>query len=172
MTVGDLCAAAIEVSDNTAANLLLAQVGQAAGLTRFIRSLGNQVTRLDRIEPELNSALPADPRDTTSPAAMLDSMERLLAGDILSVASRTQLISWLEQSTTGKNRLRAGFPAGWRAGDKTGTGSHGATGDLGIFWPPGKRPILIAAYVMEGNATADERERAIAAVGRLAAQVF
>ena len=169
MTVGDLCAAAIEVSDNTAANLLLAQIGKAAGLTKFIRSLGNRVTRLDRIEPDLNSALPGDPRDTTSPAAMVDSMEKLLVGNTLSAATRAQLVAWLEKSTTGKNRLRAGFPASWRAGDKTGTGAHGAMGDVGIFWPPNKAPILIAAYIMEGIASADEREQAIAAVGRIVA---
>jgi beta-lactamase class A len=172
MTVGDLCAAAIELSDNTAANLLLAQIGGAAGLTLFIRSLGNQVTRLDRIEPDLNSALAGDPRDMTSPAAILDSMEKLLTGSALSTASSTQLISWMEKCTTGKNRLRAGFPTAWRAGDKTGTGEHGAVGDIGIFWPPGKPPILVAAYVMEGNATTAEREQAIAAVGQLAAQVL
>jgi beta-lactamase class A len=172
MTVADLCAAAIGVSDNTAANLLLAQVGGPAGLTHFIRSLGNQVTRLDRIEPGLNSALPGDPRDTTSPAAMVNSMQKLLTGDVLSAASKTQLAAWLEQSTTGKNRLRAGIPPDWRAGDKTGTGERGAIGDVGIFWPPNRKPILIAAYVMEGNATRDQREQAIAAVGRLAAQVL
>jgi beta-lactamase class A len=175
MTVGDLCAAAVEVSDNTAANLLLAQIGGAAGLTKFIRSLGNRVTRLDRIEPDLNSALPGDVRDTTSPAAMVDSMEKLLVGDALSTTGRAQLAAWLEQSTTGKKRLRAGFPAGWRAGDKTGTGLRGAIGDIGIFWPPNKlnkAPILVAAYVMEGNASADEREQAIAAVGRLVADML
>jgi beta-lactamase class A len=172
MTVGDLCAAAVELSDNTAANLLLAQIGGPAGLTQFIRSLGNQVTRLDRIEPDLNTAMAGDPRDTTSPAAMLDSMEKLLTGSALSTVSSTQLISWMEQCTTGKNRLRAGFPANWRAGDKTGTGEHGAVGDIGIFWPPGKSPILVAAYIMEGNAPAHEREQAIAAVGQLAAQTL
>jgi beta-lactamase class A len=181
MTVGDLCAAAIEVSDNTAANLLLAQIGGAAGLTKFIRTLGDQVTRLDRIEPDLNSALPGDERDTTSPAAMVDSMEKLLVGNALSPATRAQLASWLEQSTTGKNRLRAGFPADWRAGDKTGTGARGAIGDVGIFWPPDKSikldklsksrkaPILVAAYIMEENVAADEREQAIAEVGRIIA---
>jgi beta-lactamase class A len=172
MTVGDLCAAAIELSDNTAANLLLEQIGGPAGLTEFIRSLGNHVTRLDRNEPDLNSALPGDPRDTTSPAAMVDSMLRLLTGDALSPASRGRLSSWLEQSTTGKKRLRASMPADWRAGDKTGTGSRGAVGDIGIFWPPAKAPILVAAYVMEGNANTDERELAIAAVGRLVAQAL
>jgi beta-lactamase class A len=185
MTVGDLCAAAVEVSDNTAANLLLAQMGGPAGVTKSIRSLGNQVTRLDRIETDLNSALPGDVRDTTSPAAMVDSMEKLLVGDALSAASRTQLVAWLELSTTGGKRLRAGFPAGWRAGDKTGTGSRGAVGDIGIFWPPSKSnkvptknapingaPILVAVYVMEGSASADEREQAIAAVGRLVASML
>jgi beta-lactamase class A len=172
MTVGDLCAAAIGASDNTAANLLLAQVGGPAGLTHFIRSLGNQVTRLDRIEPALNSALSGDPRDTTSPDAILDSMQKLLTCSVLSAVNQTQLAAWLEKSTTGSKRLRAGIPADWRAGDKTGTGERGAIGDVGIFWPPNRKPILIAAYVMEGNATRDQREQAIATVGRLAAQVL
>jgi beta-lactamase class A len=172
MTVGDLCAAAVEVSDNSAANLLLAQIGGPAGLTAFIRSLGNQVTRLDRTEPDLNSALPGDPRDTTSPAAMVDLMRKLLVGSALSAASQKQLTAWMEHSTTGGRRLRAGFPKDWRAGDKTGTGERGAMGDVGVFWPPGKPPILIAAYVMEGNTSRDVREQAIANVGRLAAQLL
>lgn len=172
MTVGDLCAAAVEQSDNTAANLLLAWIGGPAGLTRFVRSLGNQITRLDRTEPELNSAVPGDPRDTTSPAAMLETMEKLLAGSTLSALSRTQLTTWLEGNKTGMARLRAGVPANWRAGDKTGTGAHGALGDIGIFWSPQKPPILIAAYLMEGNGSAGDRERAFASVGQLAAKAF
>jgi beta-lactamase class A len=162
----------VEVSDNSAANLLLAQIGGPAGLTAFIRSLGNQVTRLDRTEPDLNSALPGDPRDTTSPAAMVDLMRKLLVGSALSAASQKQLTAWMEHSTTGGRRLRAGFPKDWRAGDKTGTGERGAMGDVGVFWPPGKPPILIAAYVMEGNTSRDVREQAIANVGRLAAQLL
>jgi beta-lactamase class A len=167
MTVGELCAAAVEVSDNTAANLLLAEVGGPIGLTEFIRSLRDEVTRLDRTEPELNSALPGDPRDTTSPEAMLDSMTKLLTGDALSAASRARLTAWLEASTTGKDRLRAGFPSGWRAGDKTGTGERGTMGDLGIFWPPERKPILVAAYVTECSASREKQEQAIAAVGRV-----
>lgn len=172
MTVGDLCAAAISVSDNTAANLLLAQIGGPGGLTAFIRSLGDQVTRLDRIEPNLNDAIPGDARDTTSPGAMVDSMQKLLTGEGLSAKSRAQLASWMEKSSTGGNRLRAGVPADWRAGDKTGTGENGAIGDIGIFWPPNKAPILIATYVMEGTATREVREQAIASVGRLVSQVL
>ncbi len=170
ITVYELCAAAVEVSDNTAANLLLAQIGGPIGLTKFIRSLGDQVTRLDRTEPELNSAVPGDPRDTTSPDAMLGSMGKLLNGNALTASSRTQLTVWLEQSTTGTQRLRAGVPADWRGGDKTGTGEHGAMGDIGIFGPPGQKPILSAAYQMEGQASTDQREQAIAAVGRVVAQ--
>lgn len=172
MPVGDLCAAAIELSDNTAANLLLAQVGGPAGLTAYIRSLGNPVTRLDRAEPELNEATPGDPRDTTSPSAMVNSMQKLLLRDGLSAPSRTRLTTWLQESSTGKNRLRAGIPTSWLAGDKTGTGDRGALGDIGIFWPPGKAPILIAAYTMEGSATREVYEQAFAAVGRLASQVL
>jgi beta-lactamase class A len=172
MTVGDLCAAAIAVSDNTAANLLLAQIGGPAGLTAFIRSIGNQVTRLDRIEPNLNDAIPGDARDTTSPGAMVDSMRKLLIGEGLSAKSRAQLASWMEKSSMGGNRLRAGVPTDWRAGDKTGTGENGAIGDVGIFWPPHKSPILVAAYVMEGKATREAREQAIASVGRLVSQVL
>lgn len=101
---------------------------------------------------------------------MLNSMERLLTGNALSARSRIQLTKWLEESTTGRKRLRAGFPADWRAGDKTGTGKRGAMGDIGIFWPPGRKPIQIAAYLMEGNASGDQREQAFAAVGRVVAQ--
>jgi len=170
MTVEELCAAAMELSDNTAANLLLRQVEGPAGLTRFIRSLGNRVTRLDRTEPSLNTALPGDLRDTTSPTAMVDSMSKILAGDVLSPSSRAQLIRWMEECTTGTRRLRAGFPAGWRAGDKTGTGDRGAIGDISIVWPPGKAPVLIAAYLMEGNGTDDQRNQALARVGSIVAR--
>jgi beta-lactamase class A len=104
--------------------------------------------------------------------AMAESAAKLLTGEVLSVASRNQLADWLEKSTTGANRLRAGIPANWRAGDKTGTGERGAIGDVGIFWPPNKAPIVIAAYVMEGNATRPEREQAIAAAGRVIAGIF
>ena len=172
MTVGDLCAAAVEQSDNTAANLLLPWIGGPVGLTQFVRSLGDQVTRVDRKEPDLNSALPGDPRDTTSPAAMLGTMEKLLTDSVLFKASQTKLIEWLTKCTTGLARLRAGVPADWRAGDKTGTGERGAAGDIGIFWPAQRQPILIAAYVIGGNTTAEERDSAFAAAGRTVAELF
>lgn len=168
MPLGDLCDAAITMSDNTAANLMLATFGGPQGLTSFARSIGDTVTRLDRTEPTLNMATPRDPRDTTSPAAMLNAMKRLLLGDALSSASRERLIAWLVATKTGNARVRAGVPAGWRVGDKTGTGNYGSTNDLAIIFPPGRAPVLVAAYLTETKADASIRENILAEVGRLA----
>lgn len=147
MTVAGLCRAAVTVSDNTAANLLLELVGGPPELTAFLRKSGDTVTRLDRYEPELNTNVPGDERDTTTPRAMLDTMERLLLGEALSPGSRERLNGWLVGATTGGARLRAGLPDGWTVGDKTGTGPNGAANDVAIAWPPGRPPILIAAYL-------------------------
>jgi len=134
MTLDSLCAAAIEYSDNTAGNLLLQAIGGPAELTDSVRSLGDSVTRLDHVEPDLNSAIKADDRDTTSPAAMLGDLKSLLLEDRLSPESRERLTNWLVANTTGAKRLRAGLPATWRIGDKTGTGDNGAMGDIAIAW--------------------------------------
>jgi beta-lactamase class A len=167
MTVGALCAAAVEVSDNTAANLLLRTLGGPAEFTRYLRSLGDEVTRLDRDEPTLNTNEPGDARDTTTPDAMLATMNALLLGGALSPASRLQLQAWLVASTTGAARLRAGVPPSWRVGDKTGTGANGATNDLAILWPPGRSPILIAAYSTGAKGSDDERNALLAEVARI-----
>jgi beta-lactamase class A len=169
MTVAELCEAAVTLSDNTAANILLASFGGPEGLTAYVRSLGDDTTRLDRIETALNEATPGDPRDTTTPAAMLETMQKLLLGGALSRASREQLTAWLVANKTGDQRLRAGVPQGWRVGDKTGTGGHGATNDIGILWPPGRAPILVAAYFAEAQASEPERSAVLAEVGRIAA---
>lgn len=169
LSVDALAAAAIELSDNTAANLLLRTVGGPASLTAFLRRIGDRVTRLDRVEPELNSAEPADVRDTTTPNAMITDMQELLLGNRLRTASRQRLLSWLTASRTGADRLRAGVPKSWPIGDKTGTGAHGATGDVAIMWPPGRPPILVAAYIAESDAEMSDRNAALAAVGRVIA---
>lgn len=171
MTVAELCDAAVTLSDNTAGNLLLASFGGPAALTAFARSIGDTRTRLDRIEPELNEALPGDPRDTTTPAAMLGDLRELLLGDTLSPASRAQLTAWLVANKTGDARLRAGVPADWRAGDKTGTSnSRGATNDVAILWPPGRGPLLVAAYYIDAvAATPEQRSAVLADVGRIVA---
>lgn len=169
MTLAELCDAAITVSDNTAGNLLLASFGGPAALTAFARSLGDRHTRLDRIEPDLNEAAPGDPRDTTTPAAMLANMRALLLGDALSAASRAQLTDWLLANTTGDQRLRAGMPADWRVGDKTGTSGNGVVNDVAIAWPPGRGPLLVTAYYAEADATPEQRNAVLADVGRIVA---
>jgi beta-lactamase class A len=169
MTVEELCDAAITLSDNTASNLLLASFGGPAALTAFARSLGDGMTRLDRIEPDLNEATPGDPRDTTTPDAMADHLRRIVLGDALSRESRERLTAWLVGNKTGDQRLRAGFPKGWRVGDKTGTGDHGVTNDVGIAWPPGRPPLVVAAYYADSSASLDERSRVLADVARIVA---
>jgi beta-lactamase class A len=170
MTLGVLCEAAIEQSDNTAGNLLLNAIGGPAGLTNFVRALGDRVTRLDRIEPELNSAIPGDERDTTTPAAISSDMQRLLLGDALSEASRRKLDDWLQRNETGGSMIRAGVPKTWSVGDKTGRGANGATNDIAIMRPPGRAPILLAIYSVGSTATANDRTAAIAEVTKVVAE--
>ncbi len=167
MTVDAICAAAMTLSDNTAGNLMLASFGGPAGLTAFVRGLTDPVTRLDRIETELNEGTPGDPRDTTSPQAMLDTMQKLVAGDVLSAASRERLIGWLVANKTGDKRLRAGLPAAWRVGDKTGTGGNGSANDIAVAWPPGRAPVFIAAYYTGSTISDEARSGVIAEAGRI-----
>lgn len=167
-----LCEAAVTLSDNAAANLMLASFGGPAGLTAYLRSQGDKMTRLDRMEPELNEALPGDPRDTTTPEAMLATVQKITLGAALSDASRKLIVQWLLDNKTGDHRLRALLPSGWRVGDKTGTGARGATNDVGLLWPPGGRaPVLVAAYLTETKKPAAQREAALAQVGQLAASL-
>lgn len=170
MTLGALCEAAIELSDNTAGNLLLNAIGGPAGLTNFVRTLGDQMTRLDRIEPELNSAIPGDERDTTTPAVMCTDMQRLLLSDALSGASRRQLEDWLQRNETGGLTIRAGVPKNWIVGDKTGRGSNGAMNDIAILRPPGRAPILLAIYSVGSTAAPNDRAAAIAEVAKIVAE--
>jgi beta-lactamase class A len=159
----------VEVSDNPAANLLLKMIDGPAGFTQFTRSLGDSVTRLDRYELALNSNLPGDPRDTTTPRAMVNSMEQVLTGPVLSATSRELLIGWLVNSPTGLKRLRAGLPATWRVGDKTGTGANGAVNNLAIAWPPERKPILIALYLSESTQSIDALSVAHAEIAKILA---
>jgi beta-lactamase class A len=169
MSLGELCEAVMVVSDNTAGNLLLAALGGSTALTAYVRTLGDSVTRLDRTEPDLNEAIPGDPRDTTSPVAMLSNLHTLVLGNILSATAKNQLGRWLIGNRTGDARLRAGLPAGWRVGDKTGSGERGTTNDVGIMWPPGRAPIVVSIYLTETSKTADQRNAILAAVGRATA---
>lgn len=169
MTLAELCEAALTESDNTAANLLLAELDGPAGLTAYARALGDAVTRLDRIEPDLNEGVPGDPRDTTSPAAMLANLQSLVLGSALSAMSKDQLGRWLVANKTGDARLRAGLPSGWRVGDKTGSGDSGSTNDIGVLWPPQRAPIVIAVYLTETPKPDAQRDATIASVARAVA---
>ncbi|MEY9756143.1 class A beta-lactamase [Bradyrhizobium yuanmingense] len=170
MSVGEMCKAIVELSDNTCANLLLARIGGPAALTAFWRSLGDTTSRLDHNEPELNRSQPGDPRDTTTPAAMAGNLRRLVTGEALSPASRALLTDWMVNCKTGANRLRGGLPAGWKIGDKTGNNGKDASGDIAVAWPKPDTPILIAAYTQGGTPSAAQIASAFARIGRMVAE--
>lgn len=171
LSLAQLCEATITTSDNTAANLILASYGGPAALTAYARRLGDRVTQLDRTEPELNRrAASGEPLDTTTPRAMAHTLRALLAGDALSPASRSRLLQWLLANTTGGKRLRAGVPADWRIGEKTGTAGDDAN-DIGIAFPPQRAPVIVTAYLAESVTDGATREAALASVGRLLARV-
>ncbi|NPU15120.1 class A beta-lactamase [Bradyrhizobium sp. 83002] len=169
LSIGELCEATVTLSDNTAANLLLATLGGPVGLTRAIRGFGDAITRLDRIEPALNESVAGDPRDTTTPAAMAQTLAKLTTGNTLSGASRDVLNGWLIGCKTGAAKLRAGLPASWRVGDKTGAGDNGSSNDVAVIWPTGRGPVIVTSYLTETKAGDDKRNAAHAAVGRAVA---
>jgi beta-lactamase class A len=173
MTLDALCEATMITSDNTAGNLLLDALGGPAGLTAWLRQLGDSVTRLDRKETALNEAAPGDARDTTSPAAMLVDLRALAVGSALSASAQQHLQGWLRNNRTGDARLRARLPQGWRAGEKTGTSAHGTSNDVGLLWPPGDAaPVLVSAYLTGGAADGTVRDAALAEVGAAGAAAW
>ncbi len=176
LPVIELAQAAQQFSDGTAANLLVRRLGGPAAVTRAFREMGDRVSRLDRYEPDLGMVLSGDLRDTTTPRAMAETVRRLVLGDLLSPGSRQRLLDWMIATGTGPKRLRAGLPAGWRVGNKTGTGRDpGITNkcnDIAVVFPPGRGPIVIAAYYDSGEYTdriEDRHQAVLAEVGRIAA---
>lgn len=165
MTLGDLCHATITLSDNTAGNLVLESVGGPDGLTAFMREIGDNVTRLDRWEPELNEALPGDPRDTTTPRAVVTTLEHLLLGDMLSLATRRQLEEWMIADQVADKLIRASLPEGWIIGDKTGAGERGSRSIIAIIRPPHGKPWLAGIYLTGSDADMEKRNKAVATVG-------
>ena len=165
MTLAELCDATITVSDNTAGNLVLGAIDGPQGLTRFMRSIGDDVTRLDRMETQLNEGLPGDLRDTTTPNAMAKAMENLVLGDVLTASSRAQLETWLRGDTVADALFRAGIPTSWEIGDKTGAGGYGSRSIAAIMWPPSGNPIVATVYITETEASFDDRNSAIAQIG-------
>jgi beta-lactamase class A len=167
MTVEALCSAVLIESDNSAANLLLALLGGPAALTGFARSIADPVTRLDRIEPDLNESRDHDPRDTTSPSAMANDLHAILLGDVLSSGLRNRITHWMQDCVTGLDRLRAHLPAGWRAADRTGSSGTHTSNDVGVFWPPNAPPVIVAAFITQCAGPEARRTTMLARIGEL-----
>ncbi|MFF8654456.1 class A beta-lactamase [Streptomyces huasconensis] len=170
MTVRELCDATITYSDNAAGNLLMRRIGGPAGITEFARSLGDPHTRLDRWETDLNTNIPGDRRDTTTPAAMTANLRKLVLGDALHPLDRGQLTRWLVENTTGDARIRAGLPEGWRVGDKTGSPAYGGVNDVAVAWPPkgGGAPLVISVYTTRLDPDTPGEDRVAADMTRIA----
>lgn len=175
MTIRDLVEAAQKTSDNVAANLLLKQIGGPAGFTQFFRDIGDEVTRLDRFEPAMNGGgVAGDERDTTTPAAMAQTVAKIFTNGLLVDDSRALLTQWLVDTKTGLKRLRAGLPPDWKAGDKTGTAMDGKLGkynDVAVAWPNDRGPIVIATYFnvsQTSDAIEDQHQAVLAEAGRIA----
>lgn len=168
MSVRDLCAAALRYSDNTASNLLLKLIGGPQAVTAFARKIGDEHFRLDRWETPLNSAIPGDERDTTTPAAMAATLRKLVVGDALPRSERDQMQTWMKGNTTGDQSIRAGTPKGWTVADKTGSGYYGTTNDVAVIWPPGNAsPIVVAIYFTQSKKDAPARKDVLAAAARI-----
>ncbi|MET8797687.1 class A beta-lactamase [Nocardia sp. NPDC004568] len=172
MTVSALCEAAITVSDNTAGNQILKLLDGPAGFTAFLRTLGDDTSRLDRWETELNTAIPGDERDTTTPAALAADYRALVVGDSLPEPERAQLSAWLVASATGANRIRAGLPAGWKVGNKTGSPAYGSALDVAVAWPPGRAPLVIAVLTTKSEQDAEPADDLVAAATRAAVEAL
>jgi beta-lactamase class A len=166
LSVADMCAAAVELSDNTCANALLARFGGPAALTAYWRSIGDTVSRLDHNEPELNRTPPGDVHDTTTPAATAGNLRKLILGKALSPASRERLTGWMLDCKTGDNRLRAGLPKDWRVADKTGNNANDAFIDIAVTWSTRGEPMVICAYTRGGAPTPRQVDDVFAQIGR------
>jgi beta-lactamase class A len=181
MRIIDLAEAAQKTSDNVAANLLIKHLGGPAAITAIFRSWGDDVTRLDRYDPDLNNVPPGEARDTTTPHAFARSMANVLTDErILKPASRDILLQWMVDTNTGMRRIRGGLPPSWKSGDKTGTANsanfNNKTNDVAIFWPPERPPVIVTAfYEADGKyeVTRDADQAVLADVGRItAAQIL
>lgn len=170
VTLEDLCRITVTVSDNGAANLVMKAVGGPKGVTAYLRAIGDSATRVDRWEPDSNSGIPGDDRDTTTPDAAARSLQSLVLGSALPEAARAKLTGWLEGNTVGNATLRAGLPKDWRIADKTGAGQNGSRNNIAVIWPQGRAPVVIAIYITQTQASFDDRNKAIAEIGAALAE--
>lgn len=162
MTLLEIADAAVRYSDNTAGNLLLDELGGPGGFDAALTAIGDDTTRAERWEAGLNDAVPGDPRDTTSPRAFATDLEEFALGDALSPEKQTVLVDMLKNNTTGAALIRAGVPADWVVGDKTGSGGYGVRNDIAIVWPPGEDPIVMAIMSTRDSPGAERYDALIA----------
>lgn len=168
MTLMEICDAAIRYSDNTAGNLLFRKLGGPSGFEKSMREIGDQVTESERIEPDLNEAIPGDIRDTSTPRALATSLKAFTVNDVLPSDKRNILINWMRGNTTGDNLIRSGAPKGWEVGDKSGAGSYGTRNDIAIVWPPNRQPIIIAILSSRDTKDATYNDELIARAAKVA----
>ncbi|WP_310607938.1 class A beta-lactamase [Buttiauxella brennerae] len=167
MTIAELTDATLRYSDNTAMNKLIAQLGGPAKVTQFARSIGDKTFRLDRTEPTLNTAIPGDERDTTTPAAMAKTLQNLTLDTALAEPQRKQLVEWMKKNTTGGASIRAGLPTTWTVADKTGSGSYGTTNDIAVIWPANQPPVVLVTYFTQPQKEAKSRNDVLAAAAKI-----
>ncbi|OHT87911.1 MAB family class A beta-lactamase [Mycobacteroides saopaulense] len=170
MTVSELCDATIRYSDNTGANLLIAQLGGPKETEKFVRGLGDNVSRMDRTEDQLN--IPDGDLDTSTPQQLVTNLRRLVLDEGLDAQGRDLLTDWLKRNTTGDQSIRAGVPSGWTVGDKTGSGFKGESNDIAVIWPPGRAPIVVAVLTVPEDPKSTQGKPTIAAATRIALQAF
>jgi beta-lactamase class A len=170
MAVGDLCHAALDKSDNTATNLLIDRIGGPQSVTDFLRAIGDGVSRLDRREPEVNTFAPGDPRDTTSPDAMVATLEVLLTGDALSLRSRAQLVDWMSGGGVTGALIRASTPEGWHVADRSGSADFNRN-IVAMVTPPNRGPYFIAIFLSDAKADFDTRNAAVIELSEAVMQV-
>ncbi|WP_085994163.1 class A beta-lactamase [Oceanobacillus senegalensis] len=161
MTLREISDAAIRHSDNTAANLILEQIGGPEGFKEALRKIGDDVTNPERIEPELNEVEPGETQDTSTPEALATSLQAFTTGDALPSEKQDLLIDWLKRNTTGDALIRAGVPEGWEVGDKTGSASYGTRNDIAIIWPPNGDPIFLAVLSSRDQKDAESDDELI-----------
>ena len=152
-------------SDNTAANVVFDAIGGSTGFNAYMRSIGDEETRLDRKEPELNEGTPGDLRDTTTPNAIVSSLRKILLGDVLSASSRSELTQWMLDDQVAGALLRSSLPSDWKIADKTGAGGYGSRSIVAVIWPPSKKPVVVGIYITQTQASLQASNQAIARIG-------
>lgn len=167
MSWQDVCSASVSYSDNTAANLVFEKLGGPEKATQFLRKAGDQVSRMDRTEPEINDVAAGELRDTTTPEAIVKTLQKLLIGDVLSPESREQLKQWMVNDQVANDLLRSQLPQGWTIADKTGSGNDGSRSIISVIWPEYGDPLIVTIYITQTSSTVAESNKAIARIGKV-----